>query len=132
MKKRIYALLLDAVFISIIQSVVLLFIEVKPISFGNISFLDLTWKSELNIRILFPLVYFLIFDAANNGITFGKRILNIRVVLSTGQPLTLLQRLNRSFLKWFFVMVLSLVSLLYYLIKSETIHDKIMGTKTIR
>ena len=78
------------------------------------------------------LVYFTLFHSLNNGQTIGKRLLNIRVTKTSGQPIGFF----RAFLRWIGYGINFCTLLLGYIPAAippakRAVHDYIFGTKVV-
>lgn len=129
-KDRILALLIDCFVIGVLYS----FFDF--IKFERIIHSFTLFNHVLNIKldyfnIVFFFIYFIIFDITNDGISFGKMIMKIRVVDIDGNSLKLSKRICRTFLKTIFIYFFP-INFIYYLIKKLTFQDAILKTKTIK
>jgi len=128
--RRILALIIDSMIISVIFSVISpLFI--KNFYLGSFTFFEKTWVISFHIYFIVFLCYFLFFDLLNNGITFGKMILHVRLVSEKNDSLPAKgTQFIRSLVKAI-ATTIPLISIIYYAIKKRTIQDVVAKTKTI-
>lgn len=130
LKKRFLAVIIDQFAISLVYSFVNLFVDLD-FYVGNLFFLGKIWTVNLSFILLISLIYYLSFDLFNNGITFGKSIIKIKVISINGTNLLVSEKIIRSIIKVISIAIL-IFPLLYFFITNSIYHDKIVKSKTIK
>lgn len=124
-KKRLLALFIDLIIISIASSVT------NNIKLFDIELFGFIFSSYLNLTFIFVLVYFLFIAIINNGITVGKRIMSIKVVNEeTNLKLNMKNRILRAVFKSFAVSLFFL-TIIDYLVFNTIFYDRLLKSKTV-
>lgn len=124
-KKRLLALFIDLIIISITSSVT------NNVKLFDIEFFGFIFSSYLNLTFIFVLVYFLFIAIINNGITVGKRIMSIKVVNEeTNLKLNMKNRILRAVFKSFAVSLFFL-TIIDYLVFNTIFYDRLLKSKTV-
>lgn len=124
---RLVALLIDIVLISMLSGFV-----------GRIKLFDFSWfgfefLSYLNTSFIVMLFYFLVVAIGNNGISFGKLIMKIKVVnRDSNEELTLRNRIYQGVFKSFAISFFLLTIIDYLIFNNVIFYDRILKLKTIR
>ncbi len=128
--KRMLAYLLDGVIIGIVSSLFdsLMTPFLSPVSFD---WLGIAIVLNVEFLLLFYLFYFILFDVLNNGITVGKAITGIRVVLDEPGSITTKQHILRTLLKMISVLFSFIAFIVFILTPQWTLHDSVMNTITV-
>ncbi len=127
-KERIYALIIDFLFISILSSIIRSIIDLSSIEIYKIDFLNREWVLNYNVGFLMMILYFFIFDILSDGISLGKRIVGLKIEKANSVP-NLQTRILRTISKSFFLCSILLpVTLIFYFIKNEVLYDKMLKT----
>ncbi|WP_342695145.1 RDD family protein [Flavobacterium aureirubrum] len=128
LKKRVYALIIDILLISLSASMFLTIIDLNSIKIGNIDFLNRKWVVGYNVNFFITLLYFFIFDFISNGSSLGKRFVGLKIEKNQSTP-KLQVRVLRSSLKSFLLFSIFIpVTLVFYFFKNEVLYDNILKT----
>ena len=131
-EKRIYALVIDLLITSVLITLLSSFIKLDSFRWGNLTFLDKEWTVRYSVKFIILMIYYLLFDCFNVGLSFGKKIMNLKIIKSDNTYPTLFERISRTFLKLFFLFTIFLPLVIsYYLYKDEILYDKIVKTKVV-
>jgi uncharacterized RDD family membrane protein YckC len=126
--KRIFALVVDLVFISQISVLINNIIRINyEISTFNLYETKISYGYSFMVVVY--LIYFIFFDYFYNGKTIGKRIFSIYVV-GKSYNLNIKQNIIRSILKVVSIIILPF-SAFIFLIDNSTFHDKYFNTTTL-
>jgi len=141
--RRMMAFFIDKI-ILFVTSVFILFVGMLTLSLGFLSdYSELLPERLLEVSMTFMLLYFLIiafismfyftYFHGTTGQTFGKMILGLQVVQSTGEKMTL----GIGFLRWVGYLISGMVFYLGFIWiafdrKKQGWHDKIAGTIVIQ
>ena len=109
----------------------------KPInvipSINNDMHLDVPEYLKIIFKLLIPVLYFGLITCLTNGYTFGKRILNIRIVSTSHTHLTLWHSIERSLGYYASSLEFGFGFLQYFIdYNRRTVHDRIAETIVIR
>ena len=128
--KRMLAYLLDGIIIGIVSSLFdsLMTPFLSPVSFD---WLGIAIVLNVEFLLLFYLLYFILFDVLNNGITVGKAITGIRVVVDRPESITTKQHILRTLLKMISVLFSFIAFIVFVLTPQWTLHDSVMNTITV-
>jgi len=121
--RRLIALFIDAVFISMVTSIICLFWNPKT-TIVNFHFLNKDWVLNYNIFGILFLLYIFLFCLFNNGKTIGKILLSLKVVYFENK---ISRRLLREFIKsiGFFLLPITLI---FYIFKKRLPQDYLSST----
>lgn len=128
--KRIVALWIDMFVAGLIYGVIENFLPqvFEPIEkdlFG------IQVRLQLSLAVLFYLLYFLVFDLLNQGVTVGKLVLKIKVVKGEDSRLTAAEHVVRTLLKMVSLIFLPIAALIFLFNKNYALHDRYTGTNTM-
>lgn len=127
-KERIYALIIDLLFISILSSIIRSTADLSSFEICKIDFLNREWVLNYNLRFLISILYFLIFDILSNGISLGKKIVGLKIEKTNSVP-DIQIRILRTILKSFFLFTIFIpITLIFYFMKNEVLYDRILKT----
>tara|TARA_B100001146_G_scaffold213216_1_gene213399 strand:+ start:44337 stop:44774 length:438 start_codon:yes stop_codon:yes gene_type:complete len=128
--KRILAYVLDGLIIGVVSSLFdsLMTPFLSPVSFD---WLGIAIVLNVEFLLLFYLLYFILFDVLNNGITVGKAITGIRVVVDEPGSITTKQHILRTLLKMISVLFSFIAFIVFILTPQWTLHDSVMNTITV-
>ena len=128
--KRILAYVLDGPIIGVVSSLFdsLMTPFLSPVSFD---WLGIAIVLNVEFLLLFYLLYFILFDVLNNGITVGKAITGIRVVVDEPGSITTKQHILRTLLKMISVLFSFIAFIVFILTPQWTLHDSVMNTITV-
>ncbi len=140
---RAVAFLIDIIILKF-TSIVLLFIGIVALNSGFQSYeYDLSVNTFANITCKFVAIYYIMtvflyavyftYFHGTTGQTIGKKIFGLKVLQSTGEPMTL----GIAFLRWVGYIISGLILYLGYIWiafdrKKQGWHDKIAGTCVIK
>lgn len=131
-EKRFYALIIDFIIISTIVAFISSFIEIDFCKIGSVRFLEQEWAFRYSIRFLIVVLYYLLFDCFSDGISFGKKIMKLKIVNYHNEAPILKKRLLRTVLKSFLLFTLiSPLLLIHYILKKNVFYDIILKTKIV-
>ena len=125
--RRLGALVLDALIVSPVVFLILILVDIAQVEGKQLTIVN--GFTSLTFWYLYPAIL----DASPLRGTFGKRILGLRVVTTTGRQISFGQALGRNFGK-----ILSFVTLLVgffmagWTEKKQALHDKMAATLVMK
>lgn len=129
MTKRIYAHLIDILALLALTVIVSYLIPIEG-DLTTASFLGLDWTIDYSLKLLIVIAYYMFFDVLNNGISFGKSVMNLTILDEDGNLVRIGKRLSRSVLKSFSLYSgLFVLLLIYYFLNNKIYYDKVLQTK---
>lgn len=125
-RKRLTALLIDLIVISILSS---LFKDVKMFEFA---LFGLKISSYLNVSFILMLLYFLFFSLMNNGVSFGKKLVKIKVIRSDLKTMpSVKNQIIRAILKTLAI-TLFVLTFIDYLVFNKMFYDRILKLEVVK
>ncbi|WP_409414983.1 RDD family protein [Epilithonimonas sp.] len=121
--KRLIALFIDIIIISIITSGVRFFLNPET-SITNLYFFNKIWTVEYSIFGIVFLLYMFLFSLINKGRTFGKILLSLKVIYVNNKIFT---RLLREFIKSVSFFILP-ITLIFFIFKRRLPQDYFSST----
>jgi len=121
--KRLIALFIDIIVISILTSGIIFFLNPKTV-ITNFYFLHKVWTVEYSIFGILFLLYMFLFCLLNNGKTIGKNLLSLKVIYTTNEVSI---HLSRELIKSV-ALFLSPITLIFFILKRKLPQDYLSST----
>lgn len=126
-EKRVYALLLDGIFLSILFTLLSSLIDFNSYKIDSFVLFNREWVVSYSIRFIVFFVYFITFDVFGHGSSFGKQIMKLQIVNCDDTKASTSKLIYRTILKSFLLFTFLMpILLLHYLLKKEVYYDKIL------
>lgn len=121
-KNRILAYIIDSLFISFISVLIINIVGInETIKLYKFNSFNQEWFINFSLNYILFLFYFLFFDILYNGVSIGKNLFDLKIILENNSIKTFL---IRTFLKSLFLYSpLILILFIYYIKQKSILYD---------
>lgn len=131
-EKRIYALIIDFLIISVFITFISGFINLDSYKVGSLPLLNREWVVNYSIQFLIIMLYYLLFDCFSGGLSLGKKIMKLKIIKYDNTSPSLLEKVLRTILKSFLLFtIFSPLLITYYIFKKDVFYDRILKNNLV-